>query len=112
MVAVAPVVAPALPAEPAPVTPPRVDATQLTNPAPTYPPLSRRLGEQGQVVFDVYILADGTVGEIKLKKSSGYARLDTAAHKALQQWRYIAARRGEVAIPYWYVQPILFTLQH
>lgn len=95
---------------PAQVTPPRTDASQLNNPAPAYPAASRRLGEQGKVVFDVYILPDGTVGEIKLKRSSGYSRLDDAALDAVKRWRYVPAHRGSEAIPYWYVQPISFSL--
>ncbi|KAF0191610.1 MAG: hypothetical protein FD165_1679 [Gammaproteobacteria bacterium] len=95
---------------PAPVIPPRSDAAHLNNPAPAYPPLSRRLGEQGRVLFDVYILADGTVGEIRLKASSGFSRLDAAAREAVKRWRYVPARRGDVAIAYWYVQPVSFSL--
>ena len=58
------------------VTPPRSDAAHLSNPAPSYPPMSRRLGEQGRVILDVFILANGAVGDIRLKQSSGFKRLD------------------------------------
>lgn len=95
---------------PMPVIPPRTDAAHLNNPAPAYPAVSRRLGEQGRALFDVYILPDGSVGEVKLKRSSGYARLDEAAFGAVRRWRYVPARRGDEAIPYWYVQPITFSL--
>jgi len=95
---------------PAPVVLPRSDAAHLNNPAPMYPPVSRRMGEQGRVLFDVYILPDGTVGEIKLKRSSGHPRLDEAGLNAVRQWRYLPARRGNEAIPYWYVQPLDFAL--
>ena len=97
-------------AAPEPVVPPHADAAHLNNPAPAYPPISRRLGEQGRVQLDVYILADGSVGEIKLKRSSGYPRLDRAALDAVRQWRYQPARRGSEAIPFWYVQPLSFSL--
>ncbi|XVJ71783.1 MAG: energy transducer TonB [Rhizobacter sp.] len=103
--------APAPVAVPAPVVPPRSDAAHLNNPAPAYPPVSRRLGEQGRVQLDVYILADGSVGDIKLKRSSGYPRLDQAALEAVRQWRYQPARRGSEAIPFWYVQPLTFSLE-
>lgn len=106
----APVVAPALAAAPEPVVPPRYDAAHLNNPAPAYPSMSRRLGEQGRVELDVYILADGSVGEIKLKRSSGYSRLDQAALDAVRQWRYLPARRGSEAIAFWYVQPLTFSI--
>jgi len=92
------------------VTPPRTDAAHLSNPAPQYPPMSRRYGEQGRVVFDVYILPDGSVGEIKLKRSSGHARLDEAAFSTVRRWRYVPAHRGDEPIPYWYIQPITFSL--
>lgn len=112
----APLAAPAAPSQvaeaaPAPVTPPRTDASHLNNPAPAYPSVSRRLGEQGRVLFDVLILPDGAVGEIRLKRSSGYSRLDEAAREALRRWRYVPARRGNEAIPYWYVQPLAFSLE-
>ncbi|MBL8510314.1 MAG: energy transducer TonB [Betaproteobacteria bacterium] len=92
------------------ITPPRTDASQLNNPAPAYPALSRRLGEQGRVLFDVLIRADGRVGEIKLKQSSGYPRLDEAAQEALRRWRYLPARQGDTPIDYWYSQAINFSL--
>lgn len=106
-----PAPAPTTPAaESLPVTPPRSDAAHLSNPAPAYPPLSRRMGEQGRVLFDVFILADGSVGEIRLKHSSGYPRLDRAAEEAVRRWRYQPARQGGEPIPYWYVQPVVFSL--
>lgn len=93
-----------------PIIPPRTDAAHLDNPAPKYPVVSRRLGEQGRVLLDVYILPDGSVGEIKLKRSSGYARLDEAGLDAVRRWRYVPAHRGNEPIPYWYVQPVTFSL--
>lgn len=94
-----------------PVIQPRSDAAHLSNPAPVYPAVSRRLREQGRVLFDVYILPDGSVGEIKLKRSSGFARLDEAALETVRQWRYVPAKRGDQPIPYWYVQPIDFAMR-
>ena len=94
----------------APVELPRTDAGHLNNPAPAYPSLSRRFGEEGRVLLDVYILADGRVGEITLNRSSGFARLDHAALETVRNWRYMPARRGGEAIPFWYVQPITFSL--
>lgn len=90
--------------------PPRSDASGLNNSSPTYPAMSRRLAEQGKVLLDVLILANGTVGEIKLKQSSGFKRLDDAALQTVKQWRFQPAKRGNQAIDYWYVQPISFSL--
>jgi periplasmic protein TonB len=109
--AVSPVPPAAKEATPLPLIPPRSDAAHLNNPAPNYPPVSRKTGEQGRVLIDVYILADGSVGQIKLKKSSGYPRLDDAAIDAVRRWRYQPARRGDEAINFWYVQPLNFSLE-
>lgn len=93
-----------------PVTPPRVDASQLKNPAPPYPSLSRRLREEGTVVLALLILADGTVGEIRVQTSSGYPRLDQSALETVRYWRFVPAQRGNEAIAYAYLQPLEFTL--
>jgi protein TonB len=74
--------------------------------------MSRRLGEQGRVVLDVYILPSGLVGEIRLKVSSGSKRLDEAALQAVRRWKYVPAKRGDEAIAYWYVQPLSFSLNN
>ena len=100
---------PAAPA-PAPVVPPRAEAGQLSNPAPVYPSLSRRLREEGIVVLEILIKADGTVGEIKIKSSSGFKRLDETAAKAVSQWRYLPATQGGKTIDFWYEQPVEFNL--
>ena len=101
-----------VPAPAAPLTPPRTDAAHLNNPAPQYPSLSRRLGEQGKVLLDVYILPDGSVGEIKLNQSSGFPRLDNAALQAVKTWKYVPAKRGDKPIPFWYVQPVSFVFNN
>lgn len=89
---------------------PRSDASGLDNPKPSYPVMSRRLAEQGKVLLDVLILANGKVGDIKIKQSSGFKRLDAAALKTVKQWQFQPAKRGNQAIDYWYVQPISFSL--
>lgn len=95
----------------APVELPRSDAAHLNNPAPAYPRLSRRAGEEGTVLLDVLILPDGTVGDIRIKVSSGYRRLDESALEAVRKWRFIPAKQGGKPIAYWYVQPVVFSLQ-
>ncbi|RYY75601.1 MAG: energy transducer TonB [Gammaproteobacteria bacterium] len=97
-------------AAPAPVVPPQADASQLNNPAPSYPQTSRRLKEEGVVLLEILVKADGTLGEMRLKKSSGYARLDEAAQRAVKNWHFLPAKRGGEAIDYWYELPIEFSL--
>jgi protein TonB len=117
-VALPPIAAPVAEAAapPAPPAPPRVDlpssdADYLQNPKPAYPPLSKRLGEQGKVVLRVLIGADGTPQQAELRQSSGYARLDQAALATVQRWRYVAGKRGGVAEAMWFNVPINFVLE-
>ncbi|MET0357225.1 MAG: TonB family protein, partial [Cellvibrio sp.] len=95
---------------PAPVIPPQADASQLNNPAPVYPQASRRLKEEGVVLLEILVKADGTLGEMRVKKSSGYKRLDEAAQQAVKNWHFVPAKRGGEAIDYWYELPIEFSL--
>ena len=94
------------------VTPPRVDAHLRNNPAPAYPPLSRRRSEEGVVILELLILPDGSVSEIHVRKSSGYRRLDQAALNAVSRWRYRPATKAGVAIAYRYLQPVRFSLRN
>ena len=64
-VAAAPPPAPA-PAVALPVVPPNFSASYLENPAPAYPPLSRRVGEQGKVMLRVLVNAKGTADTVEL----------------------------------------------
>ncbi|MFC4158108.1 energy transducer TonB [Chitinimonas lacunae] len=95
----------------APLVLPRSDAAYLNNPKPPYPPLSRKLEEEGQVVLSVHILPDGTAGEVKLKRSSGYARLDQSALEVVKKWRFVPAKRGNEPVAYTYDLPITFSLR-
>lgn len=113
-----------VPAQPAPepqkqaepaqaaVTPPSADASQLNNPAPTYPAASRKLHEEGVVLLEILVKADGSLGEMRLKKSSGYNRLDDSAMRAVKNWHFLPAKRGGEPIDFWYELPIEFSLNH
>lgn len=108
-----PVAAPA-PAAPLPEPPlieARHDADYLNNPAPAYPPLSRRLGEEGRVVVRAQVGPDGLPQAVDVRTSSGSARLDEAALKAVRQWKFIPARRGEAVVSSWVLIPFSFTLE-
>ncbi len=97
--------------EPAAILPPRFDADYLDNPAPPYPPLSKRLREEGTVLVRVYVEIDGLPSRVELKKSSGYRRLDGVALDTVQQWRFVPARQGSAAVAGWVVVPISFSLR-
>jgi protein TonB len=87
---------------------PSSSAAYLNNPPPTYPPQSRRLGEQGIVKWRVLIGIDGKASEPVLAQSSGFARLDEAAKQAVLTWRYVPGKRAGVAEAMRYVVPIHF----
>ena len=75
-----------------------------------YPTLSRRLKEQGTVYLQVLVLKNGKVGQLKLKQSSGFARLDQSALNAVRSWTYQPALKLGQPIDYWFVQPVVFNL--
>ncbi|ENO95079.1 TonB family protein, partial [Thauera phenylacetica B4P] len=106
-----PAAAPAATAAPATVTAARFDAAYLNNPRPGYPALSRRLREEGQVTLRVLVSPDGQPAQVELRTSSGSERLDRAAREAVARWRFVPARRGDIAIESWVLVPIVFKLQ-
>lgn len=114
-VAVAAPPEPAPPAPPAPppvpVTPPVFHADYLNNPPPAYPALSRRMGEEGKVVLRVFVTEQGLPGDIQVRTSSGYSRLDDAASSTVRQWRFVPARRGKDPVGAWVLVPISFSLR-
>jgi protein TonB len=89
----------------------RFDADYLRNPAPPYPPQSRRLGEEGKVILRVFVTADGNAQEVEVKTSSGSSRLDESARKTVRQWKFVPAKRGGVAVESWVLVPIVFKLE-
>lgn len=98
------------PAAPQPV-PPRFDAAYLNNPAPAYPAVSRRLGEEGKVMLRVFVRPDGTPGQVSVQRPSGFPRLDAAARDAVRQWRFVPAQQGATKIGAWVLVPIAFSLR-
>jgi protein TonB len=103
----APQVAPAEPQREAsverPVPPPIVvtpaRAIMATHTIPDYPPVSRRLAEQGTLRLRLTIGIDGTVEDARVEVSSGHERLDNAAVQWVKaHWRYEPAMQGPKAI--------------
>jgi len=103
-------VPPPVPA-PLPVTAPVFDAAYLDNPAPVYPAIARRLGEQGRVVLRVLVNARGGAEEVQVRTSSGWPRLDESALATVRRWKFVPARRGDEAVAAWVLVPIAFRLE-
>ena len=111
-----PVAAPVSVAPPAPPAPPRIqlpdsNADYLNNRPPAYPPLSKRLGEQGKVVLRVFIGLDGTATQAEIRTSSGYDRLDQTALKTVLAWKYTPGKVNGEPKAMWFNVPINFVLE-
>jgi len=107
-----PVVAPPPPPAPkviprtAPKSDPRRPLTQ-----PEYPPSSRRAGEAGTVILEVYVLENGRVGEARVKQSSGFPRLDEAAVREVKRsWRLLPGTENGKPAPMWGQFAVTFKL--
>lgn len=96
---------------PAPLIPPAFNADYLDNPAPAYPALSRRTGEEGRVLLRVFVEANGLPSKVEIRSSSGSERLDQAALEAVRRWKFVPARQGDRAVPASVVVPIAFNLK-
>lgn len=71
-----------------------------THTTPPYPPVARRLGEQGTVILAITVAADGSVSAAQVATSSGVPELDQAALNWVKaHWRYKPAMQGGVAVP-------------
>jgi len=90
---------------------PSSDAAYLQNPAPVYPAISQRMGEQGKVVIRVLIGMNGTAQQAQVQQSSGFDRLDRAALTTVTHWRYVPGKRAGVPEAMWFNVPINFVLE-
>jgi protein TonB len=104
-----PVAAPVAPAKPD--TPPAPIGRGLAVTDADYPALSVTLTEQGTVIVSVQVLADGSVGEVKVAKSSGYPRLDERALEIVKQrGKFRPASRQGTPVEMTVNLPIVFKL--
>jgi protein TonB len=117
----APVMPPSPPTPPAPQPPPKqVQRTEVSitasyaasNRKPEYPKMSQRYGEQGTVVLTVLVKSDGTAGDVEVKSSSGFPRLDRAAADAVKSWHFNPATIDGKPVDKSYDVPITFKPQN
>jgi protein TonB len=107
--------APAAPPAPPPAPPPTIAITAveyLTPPVLSYPALSRRAQEQGQVSVRVLVDARGLPMQMVITRSSGFARLDDAALATVRATRFKPYTENGVALPFWVQMPLVFELQN
>jgi protein TonB len=78
---------------------------------PRYPSPDIREGNEGNADVEVYVLANGRVGEARIARSTGFPRLDQSAiDEAKRNWRLIPATRNGEAIPQWYRVRVTFRI--
>jgi len=65
---------------------------------PQYPAFSRKRKEEGTVHLLITI-SENSVSECKIEKSSGYARLDEAARRAVAQWKFSHSGNVRARVP-------------
>ena len=65
---------------------------------PDYPKGARQRGEQGDVILEIRVNAEGTVDDVKVATSSGFAELDEAAVKAAKAAKFSPARSGRESV--------------
>lgn len=70
------------------ITPPSI----IREVKPDYPQDARRRGLEGDVVVEIIVRADGSVGQVRLLQGLG-GGLDERAIAAVRQWRFDPARR-------------------
>lgn len=88
---------------------PRVDASQeQPNPQDFYTPELQRGGLEGTALVDVFVLADGTAGEMRIKQSSGAEALDDAAKAAVERMRFVPGTLDGNPSPMWARYAITF----
>lgn len=95
-----------MPVEVAPQIDPRRGLSE-----PVYPAALIRQGIEGTVILSVQVLENGRVGEVRIERSSGQAKLDESALREAKRWRLIPGTRDGVPVVSWKQIPITFRLQ-
>ena len=80
------------------------------NTPPVYPLIARMRGYEGIVLLSVEIFANGRVGKLNIKRSSGYAVLDRSALEAVRTWKFEPAKRANFPLTVTVDIPIRFYL--
>jgi len=90
------------------VTKPHVDASGA-NMQPAYPASALPNQEAGAVVIGALVREDGSVRQVALRHSSGFADLDTAAANAVKGWKFVPGTEDGKPVSAWANVQIVFT---
>ena len=80
-------------------------------PAPLYPETLRRSRAKGWVLLEVQVTAQGTPGQVRIKRSSGHPAMDQAALDGVHVWKFHPARNGTEPVCCWVEVPVRFDLK-
>jgi protein TonB len=79
---------------------------------PVYPRRARELEQQGTVVLHIRLDGQGSIVDVQVQTSSGFALLDEAALAAARNWRFQPPTRDGLPIDGGIVAvPVPFTLR-
>jgi len=110
--------APSAPPPSAPLPPPSQPKTVSTGveylhaPEPEYPPLARRMGEEGRVTLRVLVNENGRPTRVDVQKTSGSPRLDEAARQAVLRAMFKPHIEDGRATTVYAIVPITFHLDN
>jgi protein TonB len=91
------------------VVPPMVESVEYVRAAPpVYPRESQRRREHGTVILRVLVDADGRPAQIRVERSSGFERLDSAAREAVEKFLFRPYEVNGIAQPAQVLIPIGF----
>ena len=102
------------PAPPAPAVPRTITSgiEYVQAPQPDYPPVSRRMGEEGKAILRVLVNDKGRPARVEVQKTSGSARLDEAARQAVLRAVFKPFIEDGKAVPAFAIIPIKFQLDN
>lgn len=106
-----PTVGPPAPPAPIPFDPGSMERpVRVYAPQPAYTEMARRARREGDVIVAAVIDVDGVVRDARILAPLGLG-LDEATLRALSEWRFEPARKGDRAIPVVYKLVVRFRLQ-
>ena len=79
---------------------------------PSYPEIARKAKVSGQVVLQVVVRKDGTVGDIQVLRSPGSKYgFDEAAISTVKEWRYKPALQNRKPVDVYFTEVVDFVLK-
>jgi protein TonB len=95
----------------APMVAPDVGPRATSSPKPPYPLTAFKAKQEGRVVLELEVLEDGTVGQVRLAKSSDFDSLDASALATVKKWKYSPAQKSGQIVKQWIRVSILFEVK-